>query len=164
MPDPFIGEIRAFAFHIVPTGWAPCDGAWLHVNDHAALYSIIGNIYGGDGVRTFRLPNLVGRVPVNFGPQVVLGEAKGEEEHVLALGEIPHHTHVMRVSNEVPSAVSPENNVPGSRPGYYSPRANQVMSSQVVSDTGQFVAHPNMQPYTVVNFCIAVEGEYPYRD
>ena len=47
--DPFIGEIRAFAFTFAPYGWATCDGQIMNINQSTALFSIIGNVFGGDG-------------------------------------------------------------------------------------------------------------------
>jgi microcystin-dependent protein len=58
---PFLGEIRAFASEL-PRDWLPCDGRQLDVNRNIALFSILGTMYGGDGVATFALPDLRGRV------------------------------------------------------------------------------------------------------
>lgn len=54
-----IGEIRLFAGSYAPNGWAFCRGTQLQVNNGwAALFSVIGTNYGGDGVHTFNLPKL----------------------------------------------------------------------------------------------------------
>ena len=66
MPQPFLGEIQLFAFGFSPndsSSWAFCDGGELNVTQAASLFSLISNKYGGDGVNTFRIPNLVGRAP-----------------------------------------------------------------------------------------------------
>ena len=34
------------------------DGQTLPIADNQALFSIIGNIYGGDGMQDFNLPNM----------------------------------------------------------------------------------------------------------
>ena len=60
MADIFLGEIRTFAFGRVPSGWAPCQGQLLSISRHAALFSLIGTTYGGDGRSTFALPDLRG--------------------------------------------------------------------------------------------------------
>jgi microcystin-dependent protein len=58
MGDAFLGEVRAMPFGFVPTGWAPCQGQLLPVQLNAALYSLLGSTYGGDGYSNFALPNV----------------------------------------------------------------------------------------------------------
>jgi len=55
MSEPFLGEIRAFSFGFVPKGWAACAGQLLAINQNQALFSILGTMYGGNGVNTFAL-------------------------------------------------------------------------------------------------------------
>lgn len=65
MSDQFIGEIRAFAGSTVPEGWLPCNGQILLIQGpYTALYSLIGNFFGGDGKTNFAVPNLGARVPI----------------------------------------------------------------------------------------------------
>jgi len=59
---PFIGEISVFAGTFAPAGWALCDGSLRNIADYPSLHSLIGTTYGGDGVTTFGLPDLRGRV------------------------------------------------------------------------------------------------------
>ena len=56
--EPFIAEIGVFAGNFAPQGWADCDGAILAINQNQALFSLLGNAYGGDGHSTFALPDL----------------------------------------------------------------------------------------------------------
>ena len=56
--NPFLGQVVTFAFNFTPTGWAPCDGRLLPVAQNKALFSLLGTIYGGDGVNTFAVPSL----------------------------------------------------------------------------------------------------------
>ena len=98
MPEPFIGEIRLYAGTNVPTGWARCDGQILPIAPNTALFSILGTTYGGNGVSTFALPDLRGRVPIHFGQGLgltdrVRGQAIGAETHTLAINEMPQHSH-----------------------------------------------------------------------
>lgn len=55
--EPFISEIRTFAFGCAPRGWAVCDGRLLDIADYQPLFSLIGWNYGGDGRTTFALPD-----------------------------------------------------------------------------------------------------------
>ncbi|WP_026950004.1 phage tail protein [Alloalcanivorax xenomutans] len=67
MSEPYVGEIRMFAGHFAPTNWAFCDGQLMSIADNAALFSILGTIYGGDGRITFALPDLRGHSPAHAG-------------------------------------------------------------------------------------------------
>jgi len=62
MSQPYLGQIEAFSFGIVPKGWVACNGQTLAIQQYTALFSLLGTTYGGNGVTTFQLPNLQGRV------------------------------------------------------------------------------------------------------
>ena len=61
MAEAFVGEIRMIGFNYVPDGWLFCDGQSLNISTNAALYSLLGTNYGGDGKTTFNLPDLNGK-------------------------------------------------------------------------------------------------------
>ncbi len=61
----YTGEIRLFAGTFAPKGWAFCDGKIMAIKQNSALYSLLGNQYGGDGSTTFALPDLRGKVPMS---------------------------------------------------------------------------------------------------
>lgn len=65
--DPIIGQIILFAGNYAPRGWAFCQGQTLSISSNAALFSILGTMYGGNGQTTFCLPDLRGCVPVGMG-------------------------------------------------------------------------------------------------
>jgi len=54
----FLAEIRLTPLTEAPKGWAFCDGSELEVREYSALYSVIRAFYGGDGKKSFALPNL----------------------------------------------------------------------------------------------------------
>ncbi len=64
MDEPILGQIQLFAFFFAPYGWMSCEGQTLNIQQNAALYSLIGTVYGGDGRTTFMLPNLNGASPL----------------------------------------------------------------------------------------------------
>lgn len=161
MAEPFLGEIRSFAFPVVPRGWALCNGQLLQISQNQALFTILGATYGGDGRTTFALPNLMGRAAVHPGSTVKLGEMGGEESHTLTLAEMPSHTHNAMASGDADSSVSPQNNVWGSSTNSYSGQAGAAMNAQSVATSGGSQPHSNMQPFIAVNFCIALTGIYP---
>ena len=84
MSDPFVAEIRIFAFNFAPTGWALCNGQLLPISQNTALFSLLGTIYGGDGKSTFALPDLRACAAMHQGRAPacrlhVLGETGGEQ-------------------------------------------------------------------------------------
>lgn len=162
MSEPFIGEIRVFPFNYAPRGWAQCNGQLLLISSNQALFSIIGLTYGGDGVRTFALPNLQGRTPIAPDASIKLGDAQGEETHVLTFNEMPEHTHQLRGSSRG-TTTSAANNVWGaaSSVNAYGEEANNRMHPNAIQAAGSSSGHLNMQPYVALNFCIALEGNFP---
>ncbi|AZP12710.1 phage tail protein [Undibacterium parvum] len=58
MSDWYTGEIPIFSGNYAPVGWEFCDGRSMQITTFEILYALIGVTYGGDGVTTFKLPNL----------------------------------------------------------------------------------------------------------
>jgi microcystin-dependent protein len=164
MAEPFLGEIRLFTFDYAPRGWALCDGSLLQINQNQALFSLLGTAYGGDGIRTFALPDLRGRTPVHVGNNVVRGEKNGEENHTLAMVEMPMHTHKAMGSSEAANSKAAVGQVwASSEKKPYGTPANKGNSVQALTSSGTSQSHQNMQPFTVVNYCIALMGTWPPR-
>lgn len=166
MSEPFLGEIKLFSFGRAPKGWALCDGKVLPINTNQALYSLLGTIYGGDGVRTFALPDLRGRVPVHVGNGVTLGHKAGEETHMLTINEMPTHHHIVTASSENATLKVATGHVWGTSTDniYSTDQLNTNMNVQALSSSGKSQPHQNMQPYSVANYCIALVGIYPSRN
>lgn len=166
MATPFIGEIRMFGFNFPPRGWALCNGQTLAIQQNQALFSILGTTYGGNGTSTFQLPNLQGRTPVHVGTEITLGQSGGEINHTLSASEMPSHFHQVNASAGAVTGGSPTNNYLTSQladPMFASAAAvNGAMSPLVVNGGSQ--PHNNMQPYTVVNICVALTGVFPSRN
>lgn len=94
----FIGTIQPFAFNFAPQGWALCYGQSLSINQNQALFALITTTYGGDGVQTFKLPDLQGRLAIGQGSGVglttrVAGQFSGAESVTATLVNLPVHTH-----------------------------------------------------------------------
>lgn len=165
MAEPFIGEIRTFAFGVVPKGWALCNGQLMNINNNQALYAILGVRYGGDGRTTFALPNLQGRTPIHASSINPLAQAGGEATHTLTVSEIPEHTHQANASSEaatLPGASGNTWGATGNRP-IYAATPNTTMNSFAISTAGGSQPHENMQPYIALSFCIALQGIFPPR-
>ena len=174
MSYPFVGEIRMFGFGRTPQGWQPCDGRLLPIAEYELLYNLIGTTYGGDGMNTFALPDLRGRVPLHQGQgpglpsNRSLGERAGTETVTLATPQIPAHTHSMIATTaaatsltpgptQLPAAVSGDTFYVGTIAGN-----NAVaMSPQMIAGTGGSQPHENCMPTLTVQYCIAWAGIFP---
>ncbi|MDD3229520.1 MAG: tail fiber protein [Oscillospiraceae bacterium] len=174
--DEFIGTIVAWPVAWAPQGWALCQGQTLNIAQYQALYSILGNIYGGDGRTTFKLPNLAGRVIVGVGQSdgtsnYQLGQTGGMETVVLSANQMPAHAHSIPASTNQASTNRPggtavlakaENAGTGDECNVYKTGAADTAMAPTGS-TGQNNAHPNIQPYLALNYIICLEGIYPPR-
>jgi microcystin-dependent protein len=87
-----LGQIQPYAGTNVPVGWTLCDGQILNVAAFLQLFGVISNYFGGDGVMTFALPNLAGRIPVG-SPNGQPGATYGTEQFILTESQLPAHTH-----------------------------------------------------------------------
>jgi microcystin-dependent protein len=166
MGEPFLGEIRMISFNFAPKGWALCNGQLLPINQNQALFSILGTTYGGNGQTTFALPDLRGRAPVHTGDGVVLGERAGEENHTLTVQEMPAHTHTVPASNLPATLGDPSNAVWASSSGEaaFAGAPTGAMSASAATSVGGSQPHPNMQPFLVIQFVIALQGIFPSQN
>ncbi len=173
MSEPFIGQIMMVGFNFAPRGWANCDGQLLPISQNTALYSLLGTTYGGDGVNTFALPDLRGRVPVHMGTGLGLttrkiGQRSGQEAVVLSAAHMPSHTHSLQAQNDAASVDTPGGNylAQRGRPDIYDSDSDKLvqMGASAIEATGGSQGHDNMQPYLVLNFVIALIGLFPSRN
>jgi microcystin-dependent protein len=164
MASPFLAEIRIFSFGFAPKGWAQCNGQVLPINQNQALFSLLGTTYGGNGVSTFALPNLQGRLPVHVGNGIVLGELGGEASHTLNFSEMPAHTHVPVGSSAAASVGDPTGNLWATGNAGYNPNANTTMNPACITNLGGSQPHENRSPYLTLNICIALQGIFPSRN
>jgi len=164
--DPFIGELKIFGGNFAPVGWHLCDGSLLSIAQYEALFALLGTIYGGDGVQTFALPDLRGRIPLHQGAGVVIGGRAGSETVTLTQQQIPQHTHGAAGSSNQATAAGPGGNVLAATTGpaavLYGPPTNPVqLAPQAVANAGKSTPHDNVMPSLVVNWIIALEGVFP---
>lgn len=191
--DPFIGQIVMFAGNYAPRNWAFCEGQIMSISSNAALFSILGTTYGGDGRVTFALPDLRGRVSIQPGNApglnyYRLGQSGGVESVVLTTAEIPSHTHMAQMQEQPISIAvnasddegdsddptdafwaknSSGNEIYGSSGGTQmssgAVTASMPQAQITVNQTGGSQAHTNIQPYLCINHIIALQGIYPSR-
>ncbi len=168
MSEPFLAEVRMFGCNFAPSGWALCNGQLMSIAQNTAVFSLVGTTYGGDGRTTFGLPNIQGRLPMQWGSGPGLtprsfGETGGTETVTLVASQMPFHTHPLNASAAA-GAQSPAGNVPGlSRAKGYHPGPADATSPALLQNSGGNAPHNNLPPYLVLNFCIALQGIFPSR-
>ncbi len=169
--EPFVAEISIFPFNFAPKKWAFCNGQLIPLAQNTALFSLLGTTYGGDGKSTFALPNIQGSAPMHpgQGPGLslhFLGETGGSELVTLLESEIPSHSHPMRATNQPGEDRTPAGDVFSRSVGgnLYTTAANLVqLHFNSLPPAGSSLPHNNMQPYLVLNYCIALQGIFPPR-
>ena len=170
MSEPFVGEIRMFAGNFAPRGWAFCDGQLLSVEQHDALFSLLGTIYGGDGRTSFALPDLRCRIPIHpgLGPGLTprnLGNKSGAETVAITANQLPSHSHTLEASSVAATESAPDGKVLGvPTKDFYGENPSVNMHSNTIGSAGNSQSHNNMMPSLCVNFIIALRGIYPSRD
>jgi microcystin-dependent protein len=168
--DPILGTITLFAGNFEPKGWAFCNGQLLSIAQNSALFSILGTMYGGDGITTFALPDLRGRVAIHAGPGPGLtarapGEAFGEERVTLSSTQVPPHSHDLSVANVPGDIDRPAGSMLARSPSYSATTTVTVpLNPLSISPAGGGQPHDNIQPSLCLNYIIALDGIYPSRN
>ena len=164
-------------FNFAPTGWQLCAGQLLPISQYAALFSLLGTYYGGDGQTTFGLPDLRGRVPINQGQgpglsPYTIGEASGSENVTLIPTQIPAHNHPLNASSANANQTSPtgsflavaQDSTLSAIPIYNASAGGLTqLNPQSIGMAGGSQPHTNIQPFLCVNFIIAFVGIFPSR-
>lgn len=172
--DQYISEIRFFAGAVLPEGWAYCNGQTLPIANNEALFSLLGTNFGGNGVSTFGLPDLRGRLPVGQGQGTgltnrVLGQTGGSEQVAVTVSQIPTHSHAFNASSDNANTNSPKNAAfANPQPnGFYdaTPFAGSVpqvlYAGSVTTDGGSGANHENRMPAMTINYIISTTGIFP---
>ncbi|MBQ4811368.1 phage tail protein [Pseudoalteromonas luteoviolacea] len=182
MVNPYLGMMQMIAFNFPPVHWAACNGALIPVNDNPALFSLLGDTFGGDARTNFGLPDMRGRAPVYQGKYGIVqqGQKSGFEEVTLTNAQTGHN-HDFQVdslegdsflpfSNANPTArytISTANTqFPTGVKKFYAQNSGglDTLSSQSIGSVGSNAPHTNIQPTTVIGFVIALNGAYPPRN
>lgn len=178
MAEPFIGQISMFAGNFAPRGWALCNGQLLDIASHSALFSILGTTYGGDGRTTFGLPDLRGRVPVHSGngsagpglPPVSWGERAGSLQGEVSFTLQPNQIPPLPIGCNTGEATesSPSGNFPALATedvkSYHSTANAQMGTTQGPPQAVSLNNLSQRDPYTAINFIIALVGLFPSRN
>ena len=174
---PMLGAIYMFGGNFAPNGYAFCQGQLLAISQYAALFSLLGTTYGGNGVQTFGLPDLQGRAPVGMGtgaglPTITEGQKSGQNSVTILTGNMPTHNHLINASSQPASLGAPSgaflsnsgNSQSGGLPVYLSGvTPDSQLASTTVSVAGGSTPLTIQNPLLGVNFIIALVGFFPSR-
>ena len=170
------GVIIGRGNNVTLSGYLPCDGSAVSRTTYAALYSAIGTAHGaGDGLTTFNVPDLRGRVPIGAGTGTysgatarTLGQQVGAEEHTVTEAEMAAHSHAINDSGHthtfstgmnfgvgietLPPAGALKNSNGAATNG--ATTGSSTTGYTGVTSTGGGDAHNNVQPSLVCAFLI----------
>jgi microcystin-dependent protein len=184
---PYLGCVILFGGNFAINGFQTCSGQLLSIAQNAAVFSLLGTFYGGNGTSTFALPDLRGRTAVQQGQGPGLstydiGESIGATSVTLLSSNIPAHNHQVNVFNgstEASSVNSPagaffgEGPKSGSGPAGKSPdyyisgtAPNTTLSPQAITVNagGGSIPVSVVQPFLAVTHLIAMRGVFPARN
>jgi microcystin-dependent protein len=174
--EPYLGQISLFAFDYVPPNWARCEGQILNIAQYPALYSLLGNAFGGVLDVSFGLPNLRGKAAVGIGqgPGLTnrgLGNVGGSERIQLLATQIPAHNHTLEACTSAANVAKPtsacllaDSGASGPALYYTTSQANSALHPDTIGTEGGNGAHENRQPYLPMTWAICIEGGiYPSR-
>ena len=182
MNEPFLGGIYMGGWNFAPSGFAMCNGQVLPITQNTALFSLLGTQFGGDGISTYALPDLRGRIPVHTGQgqglsNYNIGQAGGEENVTLLTTQMPAHTHTLGAFDGAGTTSLPTGAYlahgpsTGSGPNAtalntYSATAAPVvnLNAASVQTVGGGQPHSNLQPYLGITYIIALQGIFPSRN
>lgn len=181
--DEYIGIVKLFAGNFAPRGWMFCDGSLLRIASNSALFSILGTTYGGDGINTFALPNLKGRMALGAGAvssieNYPLGVMAGTPQNTILTSNLPSigGGFQLKVKNQNSNVATPTvassiaiTGIPNGRnfdpvPSYVDDDPDTTINPKSISFIGQNLPMNNMPPYLGLNYIICVEGIYPPRN
>ena len=163
----FIGTILPFGFNFAPVNWAQCNGQLLSISQNAALFSLLGTTYGGDGISNLRAPGYPRphlRRAWETGPGLpnyVIGQLGGQENASLLQSNIPQHTHQLVANAGLGTTDAPAAAVPAAGGSYTASGDGTQMVATSVNPSGSSIPVPTLPPYLVVNWCIALTGIFP---
>lgn len=181
MTTQYLGQIEAFAFKFAPKGWAQCNGQLLSIQQNTALFALLGTYYGGNGVTTFALPDLRGRLVLSQGQAsggsfYTIGEQIGTENVSLLYTNMPAHTHSMNIINNGTTngsatpggTVQLASGIAQTQPNpaatlLYAPSNGPQVALENLGPSGGSLPHSNMMPYLAINYCISLTGIFPSR-
>lgn len=181
--DSYLGAVCMTAASYCPQGYEEANGQVLNIaaGNHA-LFSVLGNIYGGDGKITFALPDLKGRTPVGIGQgkdlsPVIAGQARGSEKVTVTEANLPPHKHSLNVSGTqgttqassdtyLANIKAEQGKIPVTATNFQ-PTASAgnpvAINARSIGLTGGGIPITTLPPQLGLRYCISTHGDYPPR-
>jgi len=174
MSDPYIGEIQIMAVNFPPKDWAFCNGVELRISQNVALFSLVGATYVAPTADSYRLPNLMARVPcgAGAGPGLTpraLGDTPGANTVSLTGDQTAAHSHAMsalfdREPNDkkpTPFVESYLTYPSGGTALVLNAPADTAFAPGAVGGTTGGAEHENRQPFLALTYVISLSGLFP---
>jgi microcystin-dependent protein len=179
--EAYLGTICVFGFNFAPYGWQYCNGQILPISTNAALFSLLGTYYGGNGTSTFGLPNLQGRNAIHMGQLqggslYTIGEFAGVDNVTVLISNMPAHMHTITqtpngFNGRGSSSATPQGNYPASSStaennfnSVFSTGSAMKAPSITIGTSGGSIPVTISDPSLVMNYCIAMTGIFPTRN
>jgi microcystin-dependent protein len=168
--EKYLGEVFITAGMYCPNNTYEASGQILSINQHTALFAVLGASYGGDGQNTFGLPDLRGRVPVGVGngrglANIVAGEMSGQTSVTLLPSNAPPHLHPIS-SQEVTVRTGVAGSFDANGDEVEVTTVNSVGPGNTVQMSGiwgQGLPIDIRTPYVGMRYCIVNNGLFPTR-
>lgn len=184
--SPYIGIVVPFAGNFAPQNWLFCQGQLLSIAQNEALFTLLGTTYGGDGINTFALPNLCGRVAIHAGQaggmqNYFIGQFGGSENASITVSNLPVHTHTLTApiagnppcSDSAGTTSAPAGNYPaivnGGTAEYSTSSSDTISMGGAAINTTVPLAPvvsgqqpiDTLSPFLAMNYIICVAGIFP---
>src|SRR5579859_3905357 len=167
MVDQYVGEIKLVGFNFAPIGWAQCAGQIMAISQNAALFSLFGTMYGGNGTSNFGLPDLQGRAAGHVGSTLYTSQGMklGTESVAVQLTQYPAHSHSFKVNSAAGTSPSPSASnylastastalYVAAQGAALQPLYNVPPTPVIGFAAGGSQPHENMQPYLAMTYCV----------
>jgi microcystin-dependent protein len=170
--EPFVGQLTPTAASYCPVGWSAANGQLISISQNDALFSLFGTTYGGDGISTFALPDLRGRMVTGAGAGPGLtfhaqGASYGTNQVSLLVRNLANHGHLFLGSNSAANQAALAGATLGTvtvgMPFADPSNLTQVLRAGSIGNAGGSLPVNIQQPYTTVLWCVAMYGIYPSR-
>jgi microcystin-dependent protein len=176
--DYYIGQVIEIGTNFCPRNFLDASGQILSIAQNQALFSLLGTTYGGNGITTFQLPDLRGRMLIGDGQGPGLsnytqGQIGGQENVSHTIANLPAHIHPgaiqtvtgagnQRIVFRNAFGVTTDNQYVSGTQGF---DGNLEATTLAVQKSGtDNVVLPNMSPFLVTRYCIAQFGIFPSRN
>ena len=173
--DFYLGAINAMAINFAPYGWMTCQGQIVSIQQYAAVFSLIGTNFGGNGTSNFQLPDLQGRMIIGQGHNnatnqtYTVGQKGGTATVTLTVANLPPHNHgqvLLTANSRDNDSGAPKGHIFGSSVNMYSQNpTNATLNAQAASVTTAGSGQPlaTLSAYQGMYYNICMSGIFPQR-